>query len=156
MFRLNWTGEWYVSMTLCARSVSSTSSVLLDAQKVQIASSVTNSTQGLLHVTFASVLRHSGARAHFFLPGKKARRIVASCAICKLATWLNSKTHYTKGSKGTAVVQHLRTRIKSAQLVRLCDLCGILEMFKWLRFTQVTQVPNHTLHVPVRWISRRW
>ena len=71
MFRLNWTGEWYVSMTLCARSVSSTSSVLLDAQKVQIASSVTNSTQGLLDVTFASVLRHSGARAHFFCQEKR-------------------------------------------------------------------------------------
>ena len=58
-------------MTLCARSVSSTSSVLLDAQKVQIASSVTNSTQGLLDVTFASVLRHSGARAHFFCQEKR-------------------------------------------------------------------------------------
>ena len=79
--------------------------------------------------------------ALFFLPGKTARRIVASCALCKLATWLNSKTHHTKGSKGTAVVQHLRTfRIKSAQLVRLCDLCGFLKcssdssLLKWLKF----------------------
>ena len=69
-------------MTLCARSVSSISSVLLDAQKVQIASSVTNSTQGLLDVTFASVLRHSGAlvlgRTFFFarIKGKKNRRIM--------------------------------------------------------------------------------
>ena len=75
-----------------------------------------------------------------FLPGKTARRIVASCAICKLATWLNSKTHHTKGSKGTAVVQHLRTRIKSAQLVRLCDLRAFLKcssdssLLKWLKF----------------------
>ena len=84
----------------------------------------------------------SGARAHFFLPGKTARRIVASCALCKLATWPNSKTHHMpKGSKGTAVVQHLRTfRIKSTQLVRLCDLRAFLKcssdssLLKWLKF----------------------
>ena len=46
-------------MTLCARSVPSTSSVLLDAEMVQIAASVTNSTQGLLDVT---LLRLHGFR----------------------------------------------------------------------------------------------